>query len=56
MVILTQPGIIFPLEAKILKKRGYMKVHLSYPTKDMSYASIGDDTVWPFESAGPIVG
>ena len=44
------------LDAKILQKRGYMKVHLSYPTKDMSYASIGDDTVWPFESAGPIVG
>ena len=31
-----------------------MKVHLSYPIKDMSYASLGDDTVWPFESIGPI--
>ena len=38
------------------QKRGYMKVHLSYHIKDMSYASIGDDTVWPFESTGPIVG
>ena len=54
--ILTRPRTISPLEAKILQKRDYMKVHLSYPIKDMSYASIGDDTVWPFESTGPIVG
>ena len=37
-------------------KRGYMKVHLSYPIKDMSYASIADDRAWPFESTGPTVG
>ena len=54
--ILIRPRTISPLEAKILEKRGYMKVHLSYPIKDMSYASIGDDTAWPFESTGPTVG
>ena len=44
------------LEALISDKLGHMIHHLSYHIKDMSYASIGDDTVWPFESAGPIVG
>ena len=54
--ILTRPRTISPLEAKILQKRDYMKVHLSYPIKDMSYASVGDATAWPFESTGPTVG
>ena len=54
--ILTRLRTISLLGAKILKIRGYMKVHLSYPIKDMSYASIGDDAAWPFESTGPTVG
>ena len=44
------------LDAKIVKKGSYMKVHLSYPIKDMSYVSIGGDRAWPFESTGPTVG
>ena len=44
------------LDAKIVKKGSYMKVHLSFHIKDMSYASMGDDGACSFESTGPTVG
>ena len=54
--ILKRPSTIYLLDARTVKKGGYMKVHLSYPIKDMSYASIADDRAWAFESTGPTVG